>query len=60
MDVDVRGFHDAQMGLVGGGAGGEGMERDQGRPGAGCGEEVAAGQGAVRHGRSPIIVRGTS
>ncbi len=31
VDVDVRRFHDAQVGLIGRGAGGERMERDQGR-----------------------------
>ena len=42
MDVDIGGFHDAQMRLIGGRARSKGVQQDEGRGGCGTAEKRAA------------------
>ena len=57
-DVQVGGFHDAQMGLIGLGAGGKGMHDGHGTNADGAGEERAAGYGGIEfHRCSPGTIQ---
>ncbi len=56
VDVDISRFHDAQMRLIGRGAGGEGVQQHQRRRGRNAAEQRTAGDGVEsekrRHGNS--------
>ncbi|HRV61605.1 MAG TPA: hypothetical protein P5036_01410 [Albidovulum sp.] len=58
MNVQVCRFHDAQMGLIAGGAGGKGMKRDQGCSRNSARKKTSAGQWiriVLRHVGSPMF-----